>query len=296
MTNEYSIAVLLPTRSRTDALTDSVTSIVNLAHDVSRIQILFGFDDDDQVGLDHFAKVIQPFLDQHEVDYEAQVFKSMGYAGLNRYYNHLAKSTSSDWLFVWNDDAVMQTPGWDTVIGQCTGQFRLLKVHTHNEHPYSIFPIVPRAWYDLTQELSRHQMIDAELSQIAFLLDLMQVIDVDVVHNQVELTKDEKDPLKTKVRFEGDPTNPIDFHYPKNGFFRVERCNAIAKYMQTLGLDTSWWQGVKTGENYAWQKLTELDVNRQMSQFVMKLDAQGQVVSVESDQRSEDVRNGLVKQ
>lgn len=81
MTNEYSIAVLLPTRSRTDALTSSVTSIVNLADDVSRIQILFGFDDDDQVGLDHFAKVIQPFLDQHEVTYEAQVFKSMGYAG-----------------------------------------------------------------------------------------------------------------------------------------------------------------------------------------------------------------------
>jgi hypothetical protein len=239
-----------------------VTTIVNLADDVSRIQLLFGFDNDDKVGLDHFANVIQPFLDQHEVTYEAHVFQSMGYAGLNRYYNHLAKSTAADWLFVWNDDAVMKTQGWDTVIGQYTGQFKLLKVHTHNEHPYSIFPIVPRAWYDLTNELSRHQMIDAELSQIAFLLDLMQVIDVDVVHNQVELTKDVKDPLKPKVRFEGDPTNPIDFHYPKNTFFRVERCNTIAKYMQTLGMDTSWWEGVKSGENYAWQKLAELDINR----------------------------------
>jgi hypothetical protein len=139
-------------------------------------------------------------------------------------------------------------------------------------------------------------MIDAELSQIAFLLDLMQVIDVDVVHNQVELTKNKKDPLKPKVRFEGDPTNPIDFHYPQNTFFRVGRCNAIAKYMQTLGLDTSWWEGVKSGENYAWQKLAELDINRQMNQFVIKMDAQGQVLSVEQDQRSEDARNALVKQ
>jgi hypothetical protein len=66
--------------------------------------------------------------------------------------------------------------------------------------------------------------------------------------------------------------------------------------MKTLGLDTSWWEGVKSGENYAWQKLTELDVNRQMSQFVMRLDAQGQVLSVAPDQRSEDIKHGLVKQ
>ena len=132
MKNEYSIAVLLPTRSRTDALTSSVTSIVDLAHDVSRIQLVFGFDNDDKIGLDHFTKVIQPLLDKHNVAYEAQAFNSMGYAGLNRYYNHLAKSTSADWLFVWNDDAVMETKGWDSVIEQYTGEFKLLKVHTHN--------------------------------------------------------------------------------------------------------------------------------------------------------------------
>jgi hypothetical protein len=33
-----------------------------------------------------------------------------------------------------------------------------------------------------------------------------------------------------------------------------------------------------------------------MSQFVMRLDAQGQVVSVAPDQRSENIKNGLVKQ
>ena len=59
MTNEYSIAVLLPTRSRTDALTTSVTSIVDLAKDISQIQLIFGFDDDDQTGLNHFRTVIQ---------------------------------------------------------------------------------------------------------------------------------------------------------------------------------------------------------------------------------------------
>lgn len=295
MNNKYSIAILLPTRSRTDALTSSVTSIVDLAHDVSQIQLMFGFDDDDQTGLNHFHQVIRPYLDQRRVAYEAQAFKSMGYAGLNKYYNHLAKSADADWLFVWNDDAVMQTKDWDSVIKQHTGKFKLLKVHTHNEHPYSIFPIVPRAWYNLTTHLSRHQMIDAELSQMAFLLDVMQVIDVDVVHNQVELTKDATDPLKPKVRFEGDPTNPGDFHYPQNGAQRFQDCGVIAEYMRNNGLDTSHWEGVISGKKYAWEKLIELDVNRQMSQFVMEVDEHGKVMSYKQDEKAEAVRNILAK-
>lgn len=295
MSNEYTIAVLLPTRSRTDALLTSVTSIVNLANNVSHLQLIFGFDDDDEIGLNYFRSVIQPFLDTHEVAYEAQAFKSLGYAGLNHYYNHLSKSTSADWLFVWNDDAVMETQGWDSVIESYTGQFRLLKVHTHNDHPYSIFPIVPKAWYDLMGHLSRHQMIDAELSQIAFLLDLMQVIDVNVTHNQVELTKDSTDPLKPKIRFEGNPTNPHDFHNPQVSAVRYKDCDTVADYMRKIGSDTSWWESVKTGKNYAWQKLVELDVNNQMSQFVVQLDKSGQVVSVTPDPKSEAVRKSLAQ-
>lgn len=280
MSNQYSIAVLLPTRSRTQALTDSVASLVSRAKNVSNIQILFGFDNDDKVGLEHFEGVIQPFLDDHGVDYEAQAFESMGYAGLNRYYNHLGQYASADWLFVWNDDAVMNTQDWDEVIKSYTGQFKLLKVHTHNEHPYSIFPIVPRAWFDLFGHLSRHQMIDAELSQMAFVLDIMQVIDVNVTHNQVELTKDATDPLKPKVRFEGNPTNSWDFHNPKMQQQRYADVDRVAEHMRKVGLDTTWWENIKSGKQYPWTRLEELDVNNHMRQFNMKVDKQGQILEI----------------
>jgi hypothetical protein len=280
MPNEYSVAVLLPSRSRTTALTDSVTSIVSRATCIDQIQLIFGFDNDDDVGLEHFESVIQPFLDDHDVTYEAHAFDSMGYAGLNRYYNHLSKSANADWLFVWNDDAVMNTDGWDQVIAQHTGQFCLLKVHTHNEHPYSIFPIVPKAWYDLFGHLSRHQMIDAELSQIAFMLDRMEVIDVDVTHNQVELTKDNTDPLKPKIRFEGNPVNPYDFHNMAVQQQRYRDCELVAQYMKTIGLDTAWWQNVKLGKQDPWARLNELDINGQMKQFNIKTDANGRVVEI----------------
>lgn len=293
MKHEFDIAILLPTRSRTDALTSSVTSIIDLAHNVSRIQLIFGFDNDDATGLNHFTTVIQPLLEQRSVAYIAQSFNSMGYAGLNHYYNHLAKSTSADWLFVWNDDAVMETQGWDSVIEQYTGQFKLLKVHTHNEHPYSIFPIVPRAWYDIMNHLSRHQMIDAELSQLAFMLDIMQVIEVDVTHNQVELTKDATDPLKPKQRFEGNPGDPKDFGHLQNVNQRNQDADVIANHMIKMGLDTTWYQGVKKEENYVWEKLVLLDVNDLMYQYTSTY--HNGMVTLAEDPRAVEIRRSRAK-
>lgn len=283
MVNEYKIAVLLPTRSRTHALTTSVTSLITLVKDISSIQIIFGLDNDDQIGLKHFETVIQPLLDKHNVAYEAQAFDSMGYEGLNRYYNHLGKSANADWLFVWNDDAVMETPSWDSVISSYTGQFKLLKVHTHNEHPYSIFPIVPKEWYDLFGHFSRHQMIDAELSQMAFVLDIMQVVDVWVTHNQIELTKDKSDPLKPKKRFEGNPYAPWDFHNPAVQQQRYRDVDTVADHMKSIGISTIWWENIKSGKQYPWQRLQELDINNQMQQFDMKFDNSGRILSVKHD-------------
>jgi hypothetical protein len=136
------------------------------------------------------------------------------------------------------------------------------------------------------QHLSRHQMIDAELSQMAFVLDLMQVIDVDVVHNQVELTKDKTDPLKPKIRFEGNPAMPYDFHNPLVAQQRYADCDVIAKYMKENGLDTTWWEDVKSGKQYPWTRLQELDVNGQMKQFNMKTDHAGRVIEVTVDERA----------
>jgi hypothetical protein len=271
MPNEYSVAVLLPTRGRTDSLTRSVTSLVERATDLSRVQILFGFDNDDTVGLEHFEDVIQPFLDDQEVDYEAQVFDSMGYAGLNRYYNHLALSAEADWLFVWNDDAVMDSSNWDQVIADCTGEFKILKVHTHNEHPYSIFPIVPKTWLDVQGVLSRHQMIDAEISQIAYMLDLIKIVDITVTHDQSELTGKQDATSQQKNRFEGNPNDPRDFHYRDIVLRRHADCDQLMTYMQSQNLDTSFYQGVVAHTRDPWEKLKENDINQHMFTFTQRL-------------------------
>jgi hypothetical protein len=102
---------------------------------------------------------------------------------------------------------------------------------------------------------------------MAYCLDLIEIIDVDVTHNQVELTKDLSDPLKPKVRFEGNPNNPWDFHNRQVTQQRHNDCEIVANYIKTLGLDTAWWERVKLGEQDPWDKLRANDVNKQMVQY-----------------------------
>ena len=95
----------------------------------------------------------------------------------------------------------------------------------------------------------------------------MEVIDIDATHNQVELTNDASDPLKPKIRFEGNPSNVYDFHHTSVQQQRHQDCDKISSYMQSIGMDTTWWNNVKAGRQNPWEKLQKLDVNGQMRQF-----------------------------
>jgi hypothetical protein len=271
MPNEYKIAILLPTRGRTEALTRSLIGLLEKASDLSSIQVLLGLDTDDAVGIEHFQEELQPKLDDMGVEYTAVAFEPMGYSQLHDYVNTLALNSSADWMFFWNDDAVMETAGWDTVINSYTGQFKLLAVHTHHDHPYSIFPIVPRAWLDLIGHLSLHSMNDAWLSQNAYCVNIYQRIAVNVLHDRADLTGNNLDATyKQRELLEGNPSNPRDFHHPEQSRLRLAECEQLNQYLGTIGADNSFWTRVKNNEQDPWEVLRANDINGQMRQFQMK--------------------------
>ena len=269
MTHEYKIAVLCPTRGRTEELSSAVKSIIETADKPEQLQLMLGFDEDDTVGLEWFEKEIQPWLDHRNINYTAMLFERMGYVGLNRYYNGLADQSDADWFLSWSDDAIMETQGWDSVMIGHAGEFKLLKAHAHNEHPYSIFPMWPREWYDLFGHCSRHQMIDAELSQIAYMMDLIKIVDITISHNRPDLVKDKKEDAthKERVLLEGNPSNPLDFHNQNFINARLKDCDTIADYLKSTGRDTSYWEKVKSGQQDPWNKLKANDPNGQMTQI-----------------------------
>ena len=264
--NKYKIAVLLPTRGRTAALTRSVLSLVNRAVDVSSIELLLGFDQDDTVGIEHFEADLQPQLERRGVAYQAQAFPPLGYARLNEYVNTLALSSSAHWLVFWNDDAVMDSVGWDRIITEHTGEFKLLAFHTHRDHPYSIFPIVPRAWLDVLGYLSPHQVSDCWLSQQAYLLDIWERIPVWVTHDRADLTGNNKDAtFQNRIMFEGNPADPRDFNHIDWARLRFNDCEKLAQYMESQGISTCWWRDVLANRQDPWVKLKQNDVNNQVS-------------------------------
>lgn len=270
---KYNIAILMPTRGRTDMLKRSIDSLLDNASNVKRIQLMLGFDRDDTDAIIYFKTVIRPELDARGAVYKAIQFNPLGYVNINRYGNVLAEHAEADWYMFFNDDAIMETKNWDLRISERTGEFKLLAVHTHNDHPYSIFPIVPAVWMTILGHLSPHQMIDAWLSQVAYMLDIMDRVEIYVEHDRHDLTGNNKDDtFKQRVCLEGRPHDPNDFHYIDWTLKRMHECEALAKYMQSINVSTKFWEAVKAGTQDPWEKLKDFDVNSQMVQYNVKWD------------------------
>jgi hypothetical protein len=273
---KYSIAILLPTRGRTTALSRSVMSLINRAIKLDKVQLLLGFDEDDSEGIEHFQNELEPWLIEKKVNYEVEVFPPMGYTRLNEYVNALALASDADWLMFWNDDAMMDTSGWDKQIADHTGEFKCLSVHTHNDHPYSIFPIVPREWLDCLGYLSPHQISDAWLSQQSYLLDNFKRIPVWVTHDRHDLTGNNNDAtFQNRIMYEGNPTDPRDFHHMRWHLRRMEDIDKLAAFMKSKDIDTSWWENVKLQKQDPWVKLQENDTNNQCKQFQLPMSGTG---------------------
>lgn len=260
------ISVLLPTRGRTEALDRSLVSLIDNSTEPKSVEYLLGFDNDDSETFEWFLENIADKINSAESFYTCMGFKRLGYLQLNRYVNELARIAKGRWLFFWNDDAIMQTPGWDAVIRQHT-DFSVLRIPTHNHHPYAIFPIVPKEWYELFGYLSPHQISDAWISQVAYMLNIVKNIPVEVVHDRHDLTGNNKDKtFEQRLMYEGNPRHPKDFNHADWRRQRFVDAAKIALYLRNQGRDMTWFERVLNGTQDPWEKMTSLeyDPNQQL--------------------------------
>jgi hypothetical protein len=222
-------------------------------------------DNDDPDSIDYIQKEIIPYLDQNQVSHLTLSYNRQGYANLHNYYNDLAGYAKANWLMVWNDDAVMMSDSWDAGIRKYDGQFRVLAFDTHNHHPYSIFPVIPRDWYALIGRISNHQMVDSVVSQIAYMLDIMVRTDIKVNHERYDFTGEVPDETHLERElFENNIGDPKDLNHPESVRWRYQMTDRIAWYLKSHGHDISWWVGVLTNTQDPWERLKENDPNQQV--------------------------------
>jgi len=263
--NSTKISILLPSRGRTDILKRSVESLLNTSDDPGSIQFILGFDNDDKESSQYFVDEIVPLLEKVDSKYLVLEFAPIGYENLHKYLNIMAKHALAPWWVFWNDDAVMLDDHWDTTISAQGDRFCIQAFDTHNLHPYSIFPIVPRTWYELLGHLSQHQLNDAYISQIAWMLDIMVRIPIRVEHERFDLTgKNEDDTYKNRIIHEGDVQHPRDFNHQSNRRLRIQDANKLVTYLRSKGHEIAWWEDLLAGKKDPWEKMLASDVNNML--------------------------------
>jgi len=251
------ISILLPTRGRTEVLKTSIMTLLDNVNDPICLELLFGLDEDDSDVIEYIKEELAPILQEHGVESRANIFKPLGYENLHNYVNTLAQSATGEWLFFWNDDCLMQTKDWDTVVNSYTGQFKLLAPKdNHNGHPYAILPIIPKDWFILIGHLSQNAQNDAWVSHIAYMLDIFERIDIEIIHDRADITGNNDDEtFRNRKYMEGNPDDPRDFGHPDMQNARVATAHKIAWFLEKTGRDTSWWEKVKAGEQNPFEKM-----------------------------------------
>jgi len=126
------ISVLLPTRGRPALYQESLASLRNTA--LSQFEVCVGLDPDD---VDTYEGLVDP-----NTCWIAP--ERYGYRNLHLYYNALAERSTGDWLFLWNDDAIMTTVGWDRLIEGLDSSVMVADMQSQHSPGLCCFPAVRR--------------------------------------------------------------------------------------------------------------------------------------------------------
>lgn len=265
ITPRKNISVLLPTRGRADVAFRSLQGMAELADHPEKIEFLVAIDDDDSESAEYFTEHMIPWFEEHDIDCTVYQTPRWGYLQLHQYNNFLGSKCSGAWIVFWNDDAVMQSHGWDSDIMKNTGQFAIQAFDTHDKHPYSIFPIIPRDWLILFERLSAHQQTDAWVSQIAWMADCMIRLDTQVLHDRADLTGNNDDATyRAREYREGNRNDPMDINHIDNMNLKQHWTAKVVWMRKLLGQDTGWWDQIMTGKVDPWERMLEFDVNNHM--------------------------------
>ncbi|WP_433364068.1 glycosyltransferase family 2 protein [Streptosporangium sp. CA-115845] len=171
------ISVLLPSRRRPESLVDSIGSLRVMADNPDGLEILVAADPDDPdtaVAAERSRAICWVAPTRY------------GYHRLHEYANHLARLASGEWLLLWNDDARMLTPGWDSRVEEAD---RGVLWPAHNDsHLLDIFPIVHRSIVETLGHFSLSPHCDSWMQDIATAVGAHHRIPVTILHDRHDLT------------------------------------------------------------------------------------------------------------
>ena len=176
------ISVLLPSRGRPASLAKTVAILDKIADDPAQVEIVVAADPDDK------ATQLVP-LRAPSLLWTAP--ERYGYNRIHEYVNHLASAATGEWLLLWNDDAIMLTKGWDTIIRDSPQA--VLWSHANHATHCNLFPAWPKAWTDAMGHVALCWNCDTWMQVVGEANGRHMPIPVEVLHDRADETGNHDD-------------------------------------------------------------------------------------------------------
>lgn len=215
------ISILLPTRKRTQALTKSVTSLLERAENPANLEILIAYDNDDTESSEYFAENgdwVQ-LMKKYNTNTQVAECEPQGYLNLNTYVNGLAEASKGHLLMFWNDDAEMLTDNWDSLVWQNKNYFGLLRMPCVNQpHPFALFPIIPAKWTEIFGCVSPVNHSDWWIYNVCVRMNRIKNLPIEVIHNRADVNGENNDETYKNNSYALDgrsPHDPRDYSHPQ---------------------------------------------------------------------------------
>lgn len=109
--NDIFVSVILVTRGRPEHLKKAIASLYDKSYNKHAIEYLLKVDSDDTLTIEAVKELAKIYPVKAIVSE-----RSSGYRMMHIWTSQLSSLAKGDWLFVFNDDALMTTDGWDHIL------------------------------------------------------------------------------------------------------------------------------------------------------------------------------------
>jgi|LakMenEpi03Aug12_release.lakeMendotaPanAssembly.Ray.scaffolds.fasta_scaffold66348_3 hypothetical protein len=182
------ISIQIPTRQRSHHMINVINNILDKVSDPNNIEILLRMDDDDMDSVN----IIKNTFPQH-IGHLIKILvgnRGGGYYDLPKFHYELSEQSAGEWIFLYNDDVIMDTKNFDLFILENHNQKIILQSIGENGGSHGgiaggnwFFPIIHR---DIVKNLG-HFTIDTPYADgwirvIGEKLNLHKIIPIKLHH------------------------------------------------------------------------------------------------------------------
>lgn len=218
------LTILFPSRNRFDLFKRTIDSFADNAKNINNLQIVAKFDTDDDSSLTRLNEI------RKDVNIKILISdRKNGYKSLHEYCNEMLEHATGDWVLFVNDDCLMLTKDWDTILENANpspadkfkGSSRLALLNPQN---HIEFPIVRT---DICKQLgyfALHNHVDSFLQDIYAGVNARCNVNICIAHQRALMTD----------QTAHETANAAQLTSPTYGPFINEHCKSIVENLKNL--------------------------------------------------------------